>query len=410
MAKANYHSLSREIQERIETDRRNHAENPYAFKDENVTRRYAGHDVPKLWRPTFVSDVEKILHNPYYNRYSDKTQVLSAYKNDDVSRRALHVQLVARVARNIGRMLNLNTDLIEAAAIGHDIGHTPFGHAGERFLNEIYNERTGRLFNHNVHSVRVLDHLVKRNISLQVLDGVLCHNGEMEMQQYKPTRLNGFDEFDIRVEECYTDRDANKKQIPSTLEGCVVRISDIIAYLGKDRQDAQKIGLILDDGVFSDGEIGCSNAEITNNMLVNIVENSYGKDYLCMDEAYYEAFKKAKQENYDLIYGNPEIDGVYKNIKPMFHEVYQELLKQAHEKKADSIFTKHHLEYIKEANKYAGYFDMEEYLAESEDDLVVDFMASMTDDYFIDLHQELFPNSKYHVKYKGYFDQLPSGY
>lgn len=404
MPKAKYHSLSEEVQERIKWDRKNHVENPYAFRDENVIRRYAGHDEPKLWRPTFVSDVEKILHNPYYNRYSDKTQVLSAYKNDDISRRALHVQLVARVARNIGRMLNLNMDLIEAAALGHDIGHTPFGHAGERFLNELYNERTGRSFNHNVHSVRVLDHIVKRNVSLQVLDGVLCHNGEMEMQQYRPVKLSGFDEFDARVEECYTDGSANKKQIPSTLEGCVVRVSDIIAYLGKDRQDAQKIGLISDDAVFSNSEIGISNAEITNNMVVNIVERSYGRDYLCMDEEYYEAFRKAKKENYDLIYKSPEIDGTYKNIKPMFHEVYQELLKQAHEKKPESIFMKHHVEYIKEANKYASYFNMEEYLSESDDDLVIDFMASMTDDYFIDLHKELFPDSKNQIIYRGYFD------
>ena len=126
-----------------------------------------------LWRPAFVRDIEKILHNPYYNRYSDKTQVLSAYQNDDISRRALHVQLVARIARNIGRMLGLNEDLIEAVSLGHDIGHTPFGHAGERFLNELYHAHTGRFFNHNVHSVRVLDKLVSRNMSLQVLDGPL---------------------------------------------------------------------------------------------------------------------------------------------------------------------------------------------------------------------------------------------
>jgi dGTPase len=407
MADLRYHALSDELIGRIEYDRKKHIENPYAFKDENVVRRYEGHDTPKIWRPTFVSDVEKILHNPYYNRYSDKTQVFSAYKNDDLSRRALHVQLVSRVARNIGGLLNLNTDLIEAAALGHDIGHTPFGHAGERFLNELYEERTGRIFNHNVHSVRVLEHLVKRNVSLQVLDAVLCHNGEMEMQCYKPVSLKGFAEFDTRIEACYTDKSANKKQIPSTLEGCVVRISDIIAYLGKDRQDAQKIGLVSDETEFSNERIGRTNAEITNNMVINIVENSYGKDYLCMDKEYFDAFARAKKENYDIIYGNPEIDGVYENIKPMFSAVYKELLKQADEKKEDSIFCRHHLNYIREINKYQRYVDvnemMEEYLAERTDDLVVDFMASMTDDYFIDLYHELFPNGKYDVKYKGYF-------
>lgn len=242
-----YHSLSKEVYEQILGDREHGKINPYACKDSDIIRRQPDHDAPHLWRPAFVMDVEKILHNNYYNRYSDKTQVISCYKNDDISRRALHVQLVSRIARTIGMTLGLNLDLIEAISLGHDIGHTPFGHAGERYLNEIYNEHTGRLFNHNIHSARVLDKLIFRNISLQVLDGVICHNGEMEQQCYTPKTFNTDDpwgEFDRSVEDCYTDPSANKKQIPGTLEGCIMRISDIIAYLGKDRQDAIKIGLI----------------------------------------------------------------------------------------------------------------------------------------------------------------------
>lgn len=87
-------------------------------------------------------------------------------------------------------------DLIEAIALGHDIGHTPFGHAGERYLSDLLYKNTGRYFNHNVHSVRVLDVLYKRNISLQVLDGVLCHNGEFELSEYHPTNQNSFEIFD----------------------------------------------------------------------------------------------------------------------------------------------------------------------------------------------------------------------
>ena len=132
-----YHNLSEEVQNRIREDRANHVENPYAFKDENIVRREPDHDVANLWRPAFVRDTEKIMHCPYYGRYMDKTQVFSLCKNDDVSRRATHVQFVARIARNIGTALNLNCDLIEAIALGHDIGHTPFGHAGEKKLDEI---------------------------------------------------------------------------------------------------------------------------------------------------------------------------------------------------------------------------------------------------------------------------------
>lgn len=395
---ANYHSLSREMQKRIQKDREQHVENPYAFRDENVVRRWKDHEEANLWRPTFVRDTERILHNPYYNRYSDKTQVLSAYRNDDISRRALHVQLVSRIARNIGRGLGLNTDLIEAISLGHDIGHTPFGHAGERFLNKIYHSHTGRYFNHNVQSVRVLDKLVRWNISLQVLDGILCHNGEMEMKEYRPVSLESFDEFDRRVEECYTDKEANKRQIPSTLEGCVMRISDIIAYLGKDRQDAKKVGIIRGEAIFSDDKIGKSNGEIINNMIVNIIENSYGKGYLCMDEEYFEALSRAKSENYERIYNNPLVDSVYHNIKPMFEAVYEELLCQAERKDENSLLFRHHMNYPP-SNKRS----FEEYVKEEPNQIVVDFISSMTDDYFLALYHELFPTGKYDVPFRGYF-------
>lgn len=406
-----YHSLSNEISKRIKEDRIKHTENPYACKDTQIIRRYANHDNPKLWRPAFVMDVEKILHNNYYNRYSDKTQVLSCYKNDDVSRRALHVQLVSRIARTIGASLNLNLDLIEAISLGHDIGHTPFGHAGERFLNELYSENTSRLFNNNVQSVRVLDKLVCRNVSLQVLDGILCHNGEMEQQEYTPKKLNTFAEFDRNVESCYTDITANKKQIPSTLEGCIMRISDIIAYIGKDRQDAAKIGLVPEQPPFSSGAIGTTNAEIINNMTVSIIENSYGKSYISMDEEIYEAFSLAKKENYEWIYGDPKIETMYtNNVRPMFYELYTELLKQAKNHDKNSILYKHHIEYLRTANKASRYFNVntfiDEYWNSDPNDIVVDFIASMTDDYFVDLYHYLFPNGKYNVNYIGYFDTI----
>lgn len=400
----NYNKLSKEMQEKIEFDRQTGWKNPYACKDSDAIRRHEGHDRPLLWRPTFVSDTEKILHNPFYNRYSDKTQVFSLYKNDDISRRAYHVQLVARVARNIGSILGLNNDLIEAISLGHDLGHTPFGHDGERLLDELYSEKTGRRFFHNVHSVRVLDKLICRNISLQTLDGVVCHNGEMELKEYRPHNLATFEEFDLRLESCYQTEEANKKQVPSTLEGCVMRICDIIAYLGKDRQDAERLKVVENSDMFSKLEIGQSNAEIINNLVVNIIERSYGKDYLCMDDNYFEALKLAKKENYKFIYGNEDMKKVVEQqIRPMFAAVYAELLKQAKEMQKDSVLYTHHIEFLKEQNKYQDYFDIEEYLAQEKNQIVVDYMASMTDDYFVELYHYLFPNGKYGVEYKGYF-------
>ena len=107
----NYIPLSKELEERIREDRENHVKNPYACSDDAVIRRDMAHDKQTIWRPAFVRDCEKIMHIPYYNRYADKTQVFSLYKNDDISRRASHVQLVSRTARNIGQALNLNLDL-----------------------------------------------------------------------------------------------------------------------------------------------------------------------------------------------------------------------------------------------------------------------------------------------------------
>lgn len=402
---ADYHSLSKELQEKIAEDKKQHYQNPYAFRDEDIVRRNEKHDRANIWRPAFVRDVEKIMHVPYYNRYSDKTQVFSFYKNDDISRRALHVQLVARIARNIGNILGLNESLIEAISLGHDIGHTPFGHAGERILSELYYEQTGRYFNHNVHSVRVLDGIIHRNISLQTLDGILCHNGELELREYQPCEMSTFVEFDEKVEKCYVDKQEIGRLTPCTMEGCVMRICDIIAYLGKDRQDAERLGL-LPKKSFSGGAIGTSNSEIINNLIVNLIENSYGKPYLRMDEEYFEALRQAKSENYEMIYRNDELNAMYENeIRPMFFEVYGELLRQAKSGDRSTILYRHHIDYVEKNNHYVknkGSFAP--YDEQEPNQLVVDYLASMTDDYFIDLYHELFPKGRHGVKFVGYFD------
>lgn len=402
---ANYHNLSKNIQERICEDRAKSWINPYAFKNEDVIRRDMSHDKANLWRPSFVRDCEKIMNVPFYNRYSDKTQVFSLYRNDDISRRAYHVQLVSRIARNIGNMLGLNTDLIEAISLGHDIGHTPFGHAGERKLNELYSKETGRFFNHNIHSVRVLNTIFPLNMSLQTLDGIMCHNGEMELEKYEPVPYKDFNLYDAKVEECYVDKFANRKLVPATLEACVMRVSDIIAYLGKDRQDAMKLGVLNKETSFTTNAIGTSNAEIINNMIVNIVENSYGKSYLKMDKEYFEAFSNGKKENYEMIYKNPKLEELYdKTLNPMMEDMYYFLLDDIQKNKKNSLVYKNHIAYIKSLTEYYGAVRENgfTYENENENDLVVDYMASMTDDYFVEFYEKLFPSSNYKVEYTGY--------
>jgi len=390
-----YNSLSKELQEKIINER--FGGNAPA---DIAIRRNSERDKATLWRTSFVRDTEKILNCPFYNRYADKTQVFSLYKNDDISRRALHVQLVSRIARNIGILLGLNLDLIEAIAVGHDLGHTPFGHSGESILSNIYNRHTGRFFLHNVHSVRVLDKIFNYNISLQTLDGILCHNGEIELSEYKPRGIMDFSDFDKRVESTYTDIEASSHLIPATLEGCVVRISDIIAYLGKDRQDAITAKIISDTDSFSAGIIGNYNAKIINNMIVNIIENSYGKDYIKLDPEYFDALKKCKAENYEHIYLNPHVKRILPIIEPMFERIYKKCISDLDKKSTSSVIYTHHIEYLE--NKKRHYEDNNYLTENSKDDIVVDYIASMTDDYFLELHDYLFPG-KSKIDYISYF-------
>ena len=132
-------------------------------------------------RPNYFRDIDRIIHSLSYSRYIDKTQVFSLKESDHITKRMIHVQLVSKIARTIGRALNLNEDLIEAIALGHDIGHVPFGHTGEAILNEITYKEEKRYFNHNVQSVRTLmmieNHGLGENLTIQTLDGILCHNG-----------------------------------------------------------------------------------------------------------------------------------------------------------------------------------------------------------------------------------------
>ena len=399
----NYEKLSPEISEKIKYDIEHNCRPDFSAKGANAVRRNPNYDRESIWRPAYARDVDKIMHSPYYNRYTDKTQVFSFYKNDDITRRALHVQLVSRIARSIGSVLNLNLDLIEAIALGHDIGHTPFGHAGERYLSEVYHAETGRYFNHNVHSVRVLDGIFPLNITLDTLDGIITHNGEFEMHEYRPSVMPDFEAFDKMVESCYTDESNIIKIIPSTLEGCVVRVCDIIAYLGKDRQDAGRAKLLSSDTSLGDSGIGTINAEIINNLEVNIIENSYGKPYIMMDSEHYLGMKNSKKTNYEMIYKQEKVtkllDGT---VKPMMQKLYYHLLDDFKQGNKSSPVFKHHIDFVA-GNHYAA---KDPYIETEPNQIVVDYMASMTDDYCAELYKFLYPDSHIEVDYHGYFEDL----
>ncbi len=377
---------------------------PFACADVSSIRRApAERDRDTAMRPSFLRDAEKILHLPAYNRLAGKTQVFSFRANDGLCRRGLHVQLVARVARDIGRALGLNTDLIEAIALGHDIGHTPFGHAGEHFLNDVYHARCGRWFYHNVQSVRVVDVLGGRNVSLQTLDGILCHNGEFEQQSFETSGLAEFDTFDRVVASCWENGDEAIGHLrPMTLEGCVVRISDIIAYVGKDRQDAIRAGL-LDESSFDDGMGGGYNAWALSAFVADVVENSIGKDHIEMSEAGFLELARAKRENYAKIYGSAEVNGDFSGeVAELFESIYMHELEalQAGDQNS-AIFANHILPTQRRLSFYGQDYQWEDDL----DQTVADFISAMTDDYFIATAEALFPGSA-HFPNHGYFDLI----
>ncbi len=394
--------LSQSLSARIEAEQHSRTFEDRAFPDAAAIRRHSNDRPTPVWRPKFAKDIDRILYSPYYNRYTDKTQVFSLVKNDDITRRSLHVQLVSRIARTIGRALNLNLDLIEAIALGHDIGHPPFAHTGEVFLSELYNSHTGRYFNHNIHSVRVLDQIFSLNLTLQTLTGIAGHNGEIEMAEYRPVPMESFEKLDEELEKCRTIRGYANVIQPSTLEGNVVRISDIIAYLGKDRQDAELIRR-LEDGAFRNSSIGTINSEIINNLVVNIIENSYGKPYIKMDAEHFQAVQSYKRDNYDRIYLNePGRAILSRTVKPMMQEIYNQLLEDLRLGRAYSPVFRHHIDYVNQTS----YPKPVPYEKTEPNQIVVDYIASMTDDYFVDLYHFMFPDSSYEVEYTGYFKDL----
>ena len=372
---------------------------PHAAKDEDAIYEDGPEGATDPVRPAFTRDVDRILNNAFYNRCMDKTQVFPLRRNDDLTRRSYHLQLVSQTARKIARALRLNEALTEAIALGHDMGHTPFGHSGEDILSDLYRGNTGRFFSHNVHSVRILRTVAGRELSLQTLNGILCHCGETAFREYRPEPCPDFKALDTLMAKCYADRSASKTLRPSTLEGCVVRICDILAYLGKDRQDALSID-VLDAGSYpvKDNVLGATNRDFIANATANIIRNSIGRDHLAMDQEVIDAILAIKERNYKEIYSvaNRTLDA---RIRPMMTRLYERFLNDLRAGEDSSYIYRHHL---KAWWMSAAYREQAE---EKPDDTVADYIASMTDDYFIDLFNTLYPKEAVPAGdlYVGYF-------
>ena len=347
----------------------------YATKSSEAVRF---HSIDDDIRTPFFRDVDRIIHALSYTRYADKTQVYSFKENDHISERMLHVQLVSKVARTIGRALNLNCDLIEAIALGHDVGHTPLGHTGEALLNEISLRELGQYFAHNIQGVRHYMEVENGgeglNLTIQVLDGIMCHNGEMLSNIYIPVKKTK-EEFLREYQDAYHDLKTSNHNHPMTLEGCVVRISDIIGYIGRDIEDAIQLGLFKREELPKEitDVLGNTNSDIMNTVIMDIIENSLDQPYIAMSEDVYHALFQLKKFNGEHIYNKSMSREDKEYYRLGMNQLYHIYLQDIREKNTSSIIYTIFLNSQCSRNLEAT----------SDERKVIDFIAGMTDDLFV---------------------------
>ena len=361
---------------------------PWACLSRNAVRRREEERILRGHRQNFSLDTDRILHSMAYSRYIDKTQVFYLIKNDHITHRVLHVQLVSKIARTISRLLRLNEDLTEAIALGHDIGHTPFGHDGERFLSELCESHGVGRFLHNIQSVRFLENIEKKgegcNLSLQVLDGIFCHDGELHSQFLEPRKDKGFGdlsrEMEIKAEDPLVD------VVPMTLEGCAVRMADTISYIGRDIEDAIRLGLIqredIPDGCRS--ILGNSNGTIVYNLVEDLVANSLDQPSLIFSARVGDALQQLKRFNQEHIYKNIRVKKQTYKVRLMFSLLFKRLYEDLDNRGEASVIYKEFLKGMsdnyREKTPAAG--------------MVRDFIAGMTDEFFMDqCHKHLIPKT-----------------
>ena len=303
--------------------------------------------------------------------------MFSLIQNDHITHRVLHVQLVSKIARTIGRFLHLNEDLIEAVALGHDIGHAPFGHEGERALSDLCEQAGIGAFLHNVQSVRFLDVLEKKgkgwNLCLQTLDGILCHNGEIHDRRLSPSRDRTFHDLDAKMGRMTATGIADSA--PMTLEGCVVRLADTVAYVGRDIEDAIRLSVVKRSDIPENCArvLGSTNGTMVYNLVTDMIVNSAGKSRVGFSPEVFSALGELKNFNYRRIYLNPVIRSHVDEVRELFIRLFETFVSDIEGKNTDSpVFTRF-LEGMP-----ASYPEKSRPA-----EIARDFIAGMTDRYFL---------------------------
>lgn len=336
------------------------------------------------FRGPYFRDTTVIIHSYPFRRLRHKTQVFFSPKNDHICTRIEHVMHVATVATTICKALKLETDLAWAISMGHDLGHTPFGHAGERIIEEMFFNRGG--FAHELYSLRVVDKLHKygkgMNLTYAVRDGILTHCGE---------KFEQFIEPDHELKDLSTIGD--RESYPATWEGAVVRMSDKIAYLGRDMEDAVRLHVITTEDLPGQvvSVLGTKNSDIIDTLVNDCVETSREAGKIGFSDRVYGALMELKRFNYEKIYQSGNLSRYTAYFERILSTLFSYL---------ETIFSKYRFSiaaYEQEHNLLAIRFG--DYLAKMEDfylrekagddQIVIDYLAGMTDDYAIDCIKEI---------------------
>ena len=351
---------------------------PLATRNNMGTRRTPDNRLEAGYRLAFSVDADRILHSLAYARYIDKTQVFYLVKNDHITHRVLHVQLVSKIARTIGRFLGLNEDLLEAIALGHDIGHTPFGHDGERFLSNLCQKNGIGHFHHNLQSVQFLDKVERKgrgwNLCLQTLDGILCHDGEIHNERLLPATGKSFADLDAEI--AAKKSDPQTAFIPMSLEGCLVRMADTVSYIGRDIEDAIRLDLVRRDDLPDKSVtiLGNTNGTIVFNLVTDIIRNSYQKPYIAFSSEVSEALRQLKMFNLEHIYLNSRIKKQTRRIEKLFEMLFETYLTDIRKHRKSSVI---YGQFMKDMT--------DEYIQSHRPaEIVRDFISGMTDQYFLD--------------------------
>lgn len=350
---------------------------PFATLSVDAVREREEERLATDHRQWFSVDADRILYSLAYARYIDKTQVFSLIPNDHITHRVLHVQLVSKIARTIGRFLRLNEDLIEAIAYGHDIGHPPFGHDGERYLTELCMEHGLPPFIHSVQGVHFLRRVERKgrgcNLSLQVFDGILCHDGEIHCPSISPHRGKTFKTLDEEIEAKLSFPQTDLR--PMTLEGCVVRMADVISYVGRDIEDAIRLCLIKRDQVPGRCRkiLGDTNGTIVYRLVEDLIKSSLGRDEIAFSHDVVNALAELKAFNMEFIYMNPGIKTESSKIKGLYRILFEHFLDDLQQDRNESVIFRDYLNGMDDS--YAQ--------GQSCEAMVRDFIAGMTDAYFL---------------------------